>query len=190
MRLLTLLFLGLAVECAAMARGPCSAPTELARAEALIDAFYSFDPARLRALMGSARRSLPRLLYYQGWAEGGNYVVLDRKPCRFDGTDEVRCDITVKDDLMPALGSGFNVTDTFHISFRKGRIVAVRNSSDDPPELEQAFRLIAKRRPILLDEECRGFFDEGPTPQACVREVVKGIRQLRRNIGTSRGDAR
>jgi hypothetical protein len=177
MRVLVLLMAGLTVGCATTTGGPRSTVPELARAEALVDAFYSFDPARLRALMGSARGSRPRLLYYQGWAEGGNYVVVDRKPCRSDKTDEVRCDITVRDDLMPALGIDFDVTDTFHIRIRGGRIVAVRNSSNDPPELEQAFMLIARQRPTLLEKECRGFFNGGPTPQACVREVVEGLRQ-------------
>lgn len=70
------------------------------------------------------------------------------------------------------------MTDIFHLSFREGRIVAVRNSSNDPPEFEQALEWVAAKRPKLLDEECRGFFAGGPTPQACVREVVKGFREF------------
>lgn len=167
---------GLLAGCAVQPKS--ARPPELKRAEALIDAFYSFDPARLRSLMADAPDSLARLLYYQGWAQGGNYVVLKRDPCRLDKPGEASCAITVRDDLAPALGIGFNVTDTFHLSFREGRIVAVRNSSNDPPQFEQALKWVAGKRPALLDEECRGFFDGGPTPQACVREVVKGFREF------------
>ena len=178
MRVLIQLLAAFAAGCAAPPGGTRSTARELARAEALVDAFYSFDPARLRAVMGSAPESLPRLLYYQAWAEGGNYVVLDRKPCRFDKADDVSCAITVRDDLVPALGIDFDVTDIFHIGFREGRIVAVRNSSNDPPEFEQALKWVGKQRPALFDEQCRGFFKDGPTPQACIREVVKGFREF------------
>lgn len=177
MRFIALLLAGLTAGCAVSA-GTRSTANELKRAEALVDAFYSFDPARLREQMGGAPESLPRLLYYQGWAEGGSYVVLHRKPCRFDKADEVSCAVTVKDDLVPALGIGFDVTDMFHISFREGRIVAVRNSSNDPPEFEQALKWVDKQHPTLFDRECRGFFNGGATPQACVRQVVKGFREF------------
>ncbi len=178
MRLVTLLLASsLATSCALQPKAGHAAAPELARAEALIDAFYSFETARLRPLMARAPSTLPRLLYYQGWAQGGNYRVVDRKPCRFDKADEVSCTIIVKDDLIAALGTGYDVADTFHVSFRQGRIVAVRNSSNDPPEFEQALKWLDKQHPTLFDEACRGFFKGGPTPQACVREVVKGMRE-------------
>jgi hypothetical protein len=37
---------------------------------------------------------------------------------------------------------------------------------------------VDKQRPSLFNEECRGFFKGGPTPQACVREVVDGFREF------------
>ena len=179
MRIFSLILAFSLAACAALpVKAGGDAATELAKAEALIDAFYSFDPARLRPLLADAPDSAPQLLYYQGWAEGGNYVVIKRKPCRFEKPDEVSCAITVKDDLVPALGIGYDVTDTFHISFRDGRIVAVRNSSNDPPEFQQALKWLKKQRPTLLDQECSGFFNGGPSPQACVREVVKGFREF------------
>lgn len=153
--------------------------SRLRSAEALVDAFYSFDPMRLRSAMTEAQSSLPKLLFYQGWAEGGNYVVLDRKPCRLEMAGEVSCAITVKDDLIAALGTGYNVTDTFHLSFRDGRIVGVRTSSNDPPEFDQALAWLQQERPDLLTGPCRGFFDGGPTPQDCVRAVVKGFLNFR-----------
>jgi hypothetical protein len=50
-------------------------------AEAFIDAFYSFDPDPLLAAMTSAEESIASIVFYQGWAEGGNYQVVTRKPC-------------------------------------------------------------------------------------------------------------
>src|SRR5688572_3624967 len=64
---------------------------QLATADAFIDAFYSFDPRRLDALLGHAAKSKPAILYYQGWAEGGNYKIKDRKPCTPAGANSVAC---------------------------------------------------------------------------------------------------
>ena len=147
----------------------------LAAAEALVDAFYSFDSDRLRSAMSGAPASMPQILYYQGWAQGGNYIVLERKPCRFDKADEVSCSITVKDDLIAALGTGYHVTDTFHLSVKDGRIASVRTSSNDPPEFEEALKWLRSERPHLMTGPCRGFFKGGPTPQDCVRAVVRGF---------------
>jgi hypothetical protein len=152
----------------------------LASAEKLIDAFYSFDPVPLRAALADAPESEPQIVYYQGWAEGGNYAVLDRKRCRSISADEVSCDIKVRDDLIAALGTGYWVTDTFHLSFRDGRIVKVRTSSDDPPDFEQALQWLKAKRPDLMMGPCRGFFAGGPTPQDCVREIVKGFAAYRK----------
>lgn len=151
------------------------ADPQLATAEQLIDAFYSFDPTRLRSAMANAPASIPNILFYQGWAQGGNYKILDRKPCRRGKADEVLCDVTVKDDLIAALGTGYDVTDTFHLTFEDGRIVGVRTTSNDPPEFEEALKWLGKERPEILDGPCRGFFDGGPTPQECVRTVGSGF---------------
>ena len=151
----------------------------LSTAEKLIDAFYSFDPAPLRAALADAPESAPQIVYYQGWAEGGNYAVLDRKPCRLVSADEVSCDIQVRDDLIAALGTGYWVTDTFHLTFRDGRIVKVRTSSNDPPEFDQALQWVKAQRPELMIGACRGFFAGGTTPQDCVKAVVKGFADYR-----------
>lgn len=152
-----------------------SQPSPLATAEAFIDAFYSFDRSRLDAAMADAPKSKPDILYYQGWAEGGNYVVLERKPCRFDKANEVSCGVTVKDDLMPALGFAWNVTDLFHFAFKDGRIIKVWNSSNDPPEEKLAFNWLRRERPEIFDGPCRGMFEGGPTPHDCIRAIVKGF---------------
>ena len=152
-----------------------AADPRLAKAEAVIDAFYSFEPARLRAAMPHAPESLPEILYYQGWAEGGDYKVVERKPCRIASAAEIACDITVRDDLIAALGTGYDVTDTFHFTFDGDRIGKVRTSSNDPPQFQQALDWLARERPELMDGPCRGFFAGGPTPGDCVRAVVKGF---------------
>lgn len=156
-----------------------SGSSSLFAAEKLIDAFYSFDPVPLRAALSNAQASEAQIIYYQGWAEGGNYAVLKRKPCRLTGVAEVSCEITVRDDLIAALGTGYWVTDTFHLSFRGGRIVKVRTSSNDPPDFERALDWLKRERPDLMTGPCRGFFAGGPTPQACVRAVVTGFAAYR-----------
>jgi len=180
----------------------CSAPpppkfpgdsSRLAAAEQLIDAFYSFDSAPLRTALAAAPASAPQIVYYQGWAEGGNYAVLDRKPCRLASADEVSCDIKVRDDLIVALGTGYWVTDTFHLTFRDGRIVKVRTSSNDPPDFEKALDWVRTQHPDLMTGACRGFFAGGPTPQDCVRAVVKGFADYRaaqaREVNRSSGSS-
>ena len=156
-----------------------SSRPEMAAAERLIDAFYSFDPGELRAALSDAPASQPQLLYYQGWAEGGNYAVLERKPCRLAAEDEVTCDITVRDDLIAALRTGYWVTDTFHLTVRDGRIVKVHNSSNDPPDFDQALTWLKRERPEVMTGPCKGFFAGGPTPQDCVRAVVAGFAAYR-----------
>lgn len=166
--------------CAALPPSPHpSRESPLGTAEAFVDAFYSFDPQPLRAILSGAPASAGRILFYQGWAEGGNYAVVDRKPCRLAASDEVSCDITVRDDFIAALGTGYDVTDTFHLSFRDGRLVGARTSSNDPPEFELALSWLRSERPELLTGPCRGFFDGGPTPQACARAVAAGFADYR-----------
>lgn len=158
---------------------PARVGLPLVAAERLIDAFYSFDPGALRAALSSAPASEGRMTYYQGWAEAGSYVVLERKPCRFTGVDEVRCEITVQDDLIAALETGYWVTDTFHLSFQRGRIVSVRTTSNDPPDFDKALDSLKREQPDLMTGPCQGFFAGGPTPQACVRAVVAGFAAYR-----------
>jgi hypothetical protein len=144
----------------------------------MIDAFYSFDSTRLRNALTSAQASIPGIVFYQGWAEGGHYEVVNRMPCSNDGTDEVICPITVKDDLVAALGIPFNVTDTFRLSFSDGKIVKVRTSSNDPQVVRDAMEWVRRERPNLVGEPCRGFFNGGPTPSACAQAMVRGLAEF------------
>ena len=157
------------------ATGTNVAGARLATAEAFIDAFYSFDLPRLRHAMADAPGSMGDTLYYQQWAEAGHYVVLKRQPCRIAKPNEVVCAVTVKDDLVPALGSTFHVTDNFHFAFRQARIVKVWNSSDDPPEFHHGMEWLRRERPGIFTGACRGIWEGGPTPKDCVRAIVKGL---------------
>ncbi len=184
MRLVLMVYILLgAAGCAAPSQPHYAGGRSPARAaERLIDAFYSFDANRLRAAMADAPGSQPQIIYYQGWAQGGNYAVLQRKPCRPAGTDEIRCDVTVRDDLIAALKTGYWVTDTFHLTFRDGAIVKVRTSSNDPPDFDQALNWLKRERPEVMTGPCKGFFAGGPTPQDCVKAVVAGFAAYRAAI--------
>jgi len=46
---------------------PAEKTSDLETAEAMIDAFYSFDPARLEAILSQAGDSAAGLLGYQAW---------------------------------------------------------------------------------------------------------------------------
>lgn len=153
----------------------CERFNDVGTAEALIDAFYSFDRSRLEPLMAAAESSKPDILYYQGWAEAGHYEVLKRAPCHFVEASKFACPITVKDDLIVALGLPVHVTDTFTLTFADGRIVAVETSSDDPDEYYEARKWVQANRPELVEVPCRDAFKGGPTPGDCVRGMVRGI---------------
>jgi hypothetical protein len=143
-------------------------------AEGFIDAFYSFDSTELKSALSSAEESIPSIVYYQGWAEGGNYEIVNRMPCTVKDIDLVSCSITVKDDLVDALDIDFNVTDTFEISLSDGKISSAKNSSNDPQVYFDAADWVRRKRPELILEPCRGFFDGGPTPGKCAQAMLQG----------------
>ena len=169
--------------------GDASSPDDrsIAAAEAYVDAFYSFDADALRRVLASAQDSLPVMLFYQGWAEGGNYEVVQRFPCARSEGQTIDCSITVKDDLIAALGIDFNVTDTFHLTVVDGQIVNVTNSSNDPQAYYDANEWVRNNRPELIEVPCEGFFDGGPTPGDCVRAMVSGYAEYANESGDSEG---
>jgi hypothetical protein len=165
--------------CGSLLRAPrTDDASRLAAAEAFVDAFYSFDSQRLMRTLAAAPESVPRIAYYQGWAQGGNYTIVRRMPCRAESPERVTCSITVRDDLIQALGTGFDVTDTFHLGFDAGRLVSVRTTSNDPPEFDRAMEWVERERPDLVEVPCKDAFEGGPTPQACVRAMVQGFREF------------
>ena len=147
-------------------------------ADEFIDAFYSFNSDSLKSVLKYAQTSRPSILYYQGWAEGGNYEIIERHPCAARNDSLVICPVTVKDDLIGALEIDFNVTDTFHIKVINGRILSVNTSSNDPPLFHEAREWVSQNRPGLIEEPCRGIWEGGPTPGECVRAMVKGYAEF------------
>jgi len=152
----------------------------VATAEQFIDAFYSFDSEELEANMQSAQTSQGFILFYQGWAEGANYRIVERQPCRAVFDDLVRCPVTVEDDFAKTLDFGFDVTDSYAITFENGAIVSVETSSDDPPLMGTAFDWMFENKPDLFEDgqACDGFFGGGPTPGECAAAFVVGFEEF------------
>ncbi|MCY4357509.1 MAG: hypothetical protein OXD01_08315 [Gammaproteobacteria bacterium] len=151
---------------------------DLATAENMIDAFYSFDPARLQPLLSEAGEAEVAILGYQAWAEGGNYMVLERTPCAIESKGTVVCAITVQDDPVLALETGFNVTDTFHISFVEGVIVGVETSSNDQPIYYEARQWVVQNLPEVMEGPCRETEGVRESPGDCAIAMTRGYRQF------------
>jgi hypothetical protein len=147
-------------------------------ANQFIDAFYSFDRDSLTNILYDAPGSQPEILYYQKWAECGNYKVINRPDCMIRNDSLVICPVTVKDDLIGALKIDFNVTDTFHITIIEGRIRSVTTSSNDPELYHQAKEWVKKNRPALIEVPCVGIWEGGPTPCECVKAMIKGFTEF------------
>jgi hypothetical protein len=152
---------------------------QIASAEAFVDAFYSFDPDALAATLSSAPGSVARMLSYQGWAEGGNYKVLERHGCQVVSVDYVECPVTVEDDLLLNLGSDFKVTDQFNLSFEGPSIIFVTTKSDDPALVSEAFDWVFKNHPEFADGPCVGYeVNELETPQECAVAVTTAFKEF------------
>ncbi len=151
----------------------------LATAEKMIDAFYSFDPELLKPFLAKANSAAKKILYYQGWAEGGNYKVLERPGCAPTGTGQIACPITVQDDPVMALKTGFMVTDTFTLTFEGTDIVNIETSSNDQPIYYEARKWVEANMPEVMAGPCVKDEDGGgPTPGACARAMTEGYRQF------------
>ena len=152
----------------------------LQTSEAFIDAFYSFDSSRLKPLLKSAGESRKAILDYQGWAEGGNYKVLERAACVADSAELFRCAITVQDDPVVALQTGFNVTDTFALTFRDTKIVSIDTSSNDQPIYYEARKWVEANMPEVMAGPCKGRgkpdYAGETTPGDCARAMTEGYR--------------
>lgn len=155
---------------------------DLASAEALIDAFYSFDPEQLAPLLAHAPDSAESILYYQGWAEGGNYKIVERADCVAESADTISCAITVEDDPVLALQTGFNVTDTFTLTFKDGLITAIDTSSNDQPIYYAARDWVREQNPEIMNGPCKDSFAGGKTPGDCARAMTEGYRQYYQQV--------
>jgi hypothetical protein len=147
-------------------------------AEGFIDAFYSFDPEQLKPFLANAEESAPRLSYYQGWAEGGNYKVLNRGACESESPTLFECPITVQDDPVVELKTGFNVTDTFHLTFDATKITSIKTSSDDQPIYYEARKWVEANMPEVMTGPCLNRNKGGDTPGDCARAMTEGYKQF------------
>jgi hypothetical protein len=84
----------------------------------------------------------------------------------------------VEDDPMLALKIDFHVTDTFTIIFKNERIVKIINSSNDLPIYKEAQDWAFKNFPEIKTGPCQGFFNGGPTPEACARVMTKAYKEF------------
>lgn len=168
----------------------CSNPTETTTAdegdsvsadqiiaEDFIDAFYSWDEQNLAAIVDHASNDAPRVLYYQAWAQAGNYAIQTRRPCAQAADGRIECPITVTDDLGAALG--YVATDTFHLNVQAGQIVGVEFTADDPPVFQAVFNWMSEDRPEVFAGPCKDMFAGGTTPAECVRAVVQGAKDYK-----------
>lgn len=161
------------------ASGASALDQNLATAEKMIDAFYSFDANLLKPFLAKAEKSAPSILYYQGWAEGGNYKVLERPGCAAIESGKIACPVTVQDDPVMALKTGFMVTDTFTLTFDGTDIVDIETSSNDQPIYYEARKWVEENMPEVMSGPCLKTEDGGgPTPGDCARAMTEGYRQF------------
>lgn len=144
-------------------------------AEGFIDAFYSFDSTLLDPYLSKANETSDNIRRYQGWAEGGNYKVLQRQACRFGSPALILCSITVQDDPVLALHTGFNVTDTFHLTFENGHIMSIDTSSDDQPIYYEAKQWVEANMPEVMTGPCD---KSAKTPGDCARAMTEGYKRF------------
>lgn len=150
----------------------------LATAEEMIDAFYSFDAGKLEPFLLQAGESEQSILGYQGWAEGGNYLVVSRAPCVVESKAVISCAITVQDDPVLALETDFNVTDTFHITFSETAITGVDTSSNDQPIYYEAREWVEENMPEIFEGPCKRTEGIRDSPGDCARAMTEGYRQF------------
>ena len=163
---------------------PSSTPTKETLASEFIDAFYSFDKVRLASVLSEAKESQPSILYYQKWAECGNYKVLNRQDFVVENDSTLLCPVTVKDDLMAALAIDFNVTDTFRITVKKGNIRSVTTSSNDPDLYYTAKDWVKQNRNEIIEVPCEGIWEGGPTPCECIKAMIRGFGEFKKETNT------
>ena len=159
----------------------------LKKAESFIDAFYSFESEKLAPLLEFADTSADSILYYQAWAKGGNYKVMNRGECKFTDQGTVKCPITVEDDLVLALKTDFLVTDTFEITFVNGEIGKIETSSNDQPIYYEARDWVKANRPEVMQTVCNEMWKKVENAGDCVRAMHEGYKAYYDSIEKSGG---
>ena len=161
--------------------------TMLKKAEAFIDAFYSFESEKLAPLLEFADTSADSILYYQAWARGGNYKVMNRGECKFSDQGTVNCPITIENDLVLALKTDFFVTDTFEITFLGSEIGKIETSSNDQPIYYDARDWVKANRPEVMQTVCRDMWKKVENAGDCVRAMHEGYKAYYDSIEKSGG---
>lgn len=156
-------------------------------ANAFVNAFYSFNRDSLQSILAVATESQPGILYYQKWAECGNYKIINRDKYVEENDSTVIFPVTVKDDLMGALQIDFNVTDTFHILIHDGKIRSVRTSSNDLAIYFEAKEWVKQNKPEFVEKACEGIWEGGPTPCECIQGMIKGFSAFIENKKQGKG---
>lgn len=151
----------------------CADNTQPNPAEAVIDAFYTFEPDQLSATLHTSADQTARILYYQAWAQAANYEIKTRRTCTLDA-NIYSCRITVTDDFGKTMG--YTATDTFQLTMQSQQVVGVSFEGDDPPIFDELLGWIQTNRPEVLSGPCLAFFDGGTTPRECSRAVVTSAR--------------
>ena len=146
-------------------------------ANKFLDAFYLFNSDSLESTLSDAKSTQPKILFYQKWAQCGNYEVITRHDCIGKNDSLVICPVTVKDDLMAGLNINFNVTDTFHLTITKGRIRSVKTSSNDPDVYYKAKEWVKENRPDLI-ATCEGIGAGASAPCECILGMIKGFKEF------------
>ncbi|MCY1720436.1 hypothetical protein OU798_08800 [Prolixibacteraceae bacterium Z1-6] len=154
-------------------------------ANKFIDAFYSFDNDSLQEVLSRTDDSKQSILYYQGWAKCGNYVIIERHQFIVTNDSVIKCPITVKDDLIGTLKIDFHTTDTFHLTIIDGKIRSIQSSSNDPEKYFQAKEWVKQNLPELIEVPCQGIWEDGTSPCDCVQAMVKGFAEFVKNSGNN-----
>ena len=164
--------------CSGAANTAAESSANLVIAEGMIDAFYTFDSSTLQPFLSEAGESEESILSYQAWAEGGNYKVLVRAPCVSESANVISCSITVQDDPVVALETGFDVTDTFHVTFEDTVIKGVETSSNDQPIYYEAREWVEVNLPEVIEGPCKREEGMRVTPGDCARAMTDGYKQF------------
>ena len=147
----------------------------MAKAESILDAFYSWNGQLLASLLASAEGT-EAMFYYQHWAEAAHYGVELRRPCSQASITTVICAITVTDDFGSTLG--YTATDTFTFTFEGHLATSVEFVGDDPPVFYALFLWIWAYQGDLFENECAGMFEGGTTPAECARGFAKAAKDF------------
>ena len=95
----------------------------------------------------------------------------------------VECPITVDDDPVLALKTGFKVTDTFTLSIEEGRIVDIKTRSNDQPIYYEARKWVEANHPELIEGPCAERGTAGGSPGRLCPSDDGGLSALRSKPG-------